>query len=227
MSQAAVITRLALHELWISYRLLVLLAAHVAAGALVALLPVPVRPTFERLAAGIAVATLVGGAIAAGSMSAERALGRAGWLVTRAVSRGTIILGWFVALAAVSLAGLLASAALGWLAVAQAVPRPDPAAFAAIVVGAAAGSLALLAIGLLLGVVLPVRAAAVGATAAGVLIGAAAWTAAPAAMPLAFLSSLPELERPIATGMQGAGVGLLVAGVALVLARLALRRANL
>ena len=227
MSQAAVVTRLALFELWISFRLLILLAAYVAAGAIVALLPVPLRPTLERLAAGIALATLVGGVIAAGSMSAERTLGRAGWLVTRAVSRGTIILGWFAALAAVSLAGLVAAAVLGWLAVAQAVPRPDPAAFAAMLAGAAAGSLAFLAIGLLLGVMLPVGRAALGAAAAGVVIGMVGWATAPAAMPLATLSRLPELERPIATGMQGAGIGLVLAGAALVLARLALRRVDL
>ena len=227
MSQAAVVTRLALFELWISYRLLIVLAAYVTAGAIVALLPVPLHPTLEQLAAGIAVATLIGGVIAAGSISAERGLGRAGWLVTRAVPRGTIILGWFVALAAVSLAGLLAAAVLGWLAVAQAVPRPDPAAFAAILAGAAAGSLAFLAIGLLIGVTLPVRQAALGAATAGVAIGATAWAVAPAAMPLATLSRLPELERPISTGLQGAGIGLVLAGAALVLARLALRRADL
>lgn len=227
MSQAAVITRLALHELWISFRLLVLLAAYVAAGVLVGLLPVPVRPTLERLAAVLAVATLAGGVIAASSMSAERALGRAGWLVTRAVSRGTIILGWFVALAAVSLAGMACAAVLGWLAVAQAVPRPDPAAFAAVLAAAAADSLAILAMGILLGVVLPVRRATLVAAVAGAAIGAAAWTAAPAALPLAALASLPELERPIATGLQGAGIGLLLAGGALVLARLALRRVDL
>ena len=227
MSQAAVITRLALLEMWISFRFLILLAPYVAAGAIVALLPAPVGPTLERLAIGIALATVVGGVVAAGSMSAERGLGRAGWLVTRAVSRGTIILGWFAALAAVSLAGMLAASVLGWLAVAQAVPRPDPAAFTIALAGAAADSLAFLAIGVLLGVMLQVREATLAAAAAGLAIGVVGWAVAPAAISLAALSSLPEVERPISTGLQGAGIGLLLAGVALVLARLALRRADL
>lgn len=227
MSQAGVVTRLALRELWISFRLLILLAAYVAAGAVVALFPAPVRPTLERLAVGIALATAFGAAVAAGSMSEERSLGRAGWLVTRAVSRGTIVVGWYAALAAVSLAGLLASGALGWLAVANAIPRLDPLAFGVIIGGVATSSLAALAVGLLIGTLVSHRSAVIGAIGVCAVLGAAAWLAAPAAMPLAGLAALAQLERPMATGMQGAGIGLVLAGAALVLARLSIGRVDL
>ena len=54
MSQTGVVTRLALRELWISFRLLALLAVYVGAGAFVALLPAPMATVLVRLAIGVA-----------------------------------------------------------------------------------------------------------------------------------------------------------------------------
>lgn len=227
MSQTGVVTWLAVRELWISFRLLALLAAYVGVGALVALLPAPASTAMTRLSVGLAAAVIVGAAIAAGALGTERVLGRAGWLVTRSISRGTLLVGWFVAVGGVSLIGLLAAAALGWLA-ASPLSQPQVAPFAAVVGGVAAMSLAMIAIGLLLGTLLPPVPAAVAAVVVGLLVAGASYTVLPdAAAPLAALAELPSLDRPVAAGVQGAGIGLAATAVALVLARVALGRADL
>ncbi len=228
MSQTGVVTWLAVRELWISFRLLALLAAYVGVGALVALLPAPASTAMTRLSVGLAAAVIVGAAIAAGALGTERVLGRAGWLVTRSISRGTLLVGWFVAVGGVSLIGLLAAAALGWLAASPSLSQLQVAPFAAVVGGVAAMSLAMIAIGLLLGTLLPPVPAAIAAVVVGLLVAAASYTVLPdAAAPLAALAELPSLDRPFAAGVQGAGIGLATTAVALVLARVALGRADL
>ena len=228
MSQTGVVSWLAVRELWISFRLLVLLAAYVGVGAMVALLPAPGSPALTRLSVGLAVAIVVGAAIAAGALASERVLGRAGWLVTRSISRGTVVVGWFAAVAGVSLVGLVAAAALGWLAASPSVVQLEPAPFAAIVGGVAAQGMALIAIGLLLGTLLRPVPAAGAALVAGLLVAAASYFVLPDALsPLAALAALPTLDRPLAAGVQGAGIGLATTAVALVLARVALGRVDL
>jgi hypothetical protein len=228
VSQAGVVTWLAVRELWISFRLLALLAAYVGVGALVALLPAPASTALPRLSVGLAAAMIVGAAIAAGALGTERVLGRTGWLVTRSISRGTVLVGWFAAVAGVSLLGLGAAAALGWLAASPTVTQLQAAAFAAVVGGVVAMSFATVAIGLLFGTLLPPVPASVAAAIAGLLLAAASYTVLPdAAAPLAALAELPSLDRPIAAGVQGAGIGLATTAVALVLARVALGRVDL
>ena len=221
------VTWLAVRELWISFRLLALLAAYIGVGALVALLPAQAPSTMTRLSVGLAAAVIVGAAIAAGALGTERVLGRAGWLVTRSISRGTLLVGWFVAVGGVSLIGLLAAATLGWLA-ASPLSQPQVGPFAAVVGGVGATSLAMIAIGLLLGTLLPPVPAAVAAVVVGLLMAGASYTLLPdAAAPLAALAELPSLDRPVAAGVQGAGIGLAATAVLLVLARVALGRADL
>jgi ABC-type transport system involved in multi-copper enzyme maturation permease subunit len=229
VSQAVVVTRLAVRELWISFRLLVLLAAHVCVGAIVALLPASAtETTLLRLAIGLGAALVVGCAIAADALSTERALGRAGWLVTRSISRATLLLGWFVALASVTLLGLGAGGILGWLAVAAPVPPVEPAAYAAVLAGVAAMALAALAIGLLLGTLLSRLVATVAAlVVAGALSGAALTVGQSSFVPLAALADLATLERPIGDGIRGTGIFLAVTGAAMVVARVALGRVDL
>lgn len=228
MTQTGVVTWLAVRELWISFRLLALLAAYVGVGAVVALVPSLPSTAMTRLSVGLAAAVIVGAVIAAGALAGERVLGRAGWLVTRSISRGTVLVGWFVAMAGVSLIGLVAAAALGWLAASPSLVQLQPAPFAAIVGGVAAQGLALIAIGLLLGALLPPIPAAGAALAAGLLVAAASYFVLPHALsPLAALAELPSLDRPVAAGVQGAGIGLATTAVALVLARVALGRVDL
>ncbi len=129
MSQAATVTRLALREMWITFRLLFVLAAFIGAGAVVALLPAMPSVALERLALGFGIATAVTSAVAAWSVADERTSGRAGWLVARSVSRATYLRGWFVAFAAVALVGIGAGAILGWLAAASLFPSLDMPGF--------------------------------------------------------------------------------------------------
>jgi hypothetical protein len=227
VTRTGVVTGLAVRELWVSFRLLVLLAAYVGAGAVVALVPAPVTTVLQRLAIGLMVAGIAGMAIAAWSLGVERAQGRIGWLVTRSIPRQTVVIGWFVALATVSTAGLAAAAALGWVAVAPSPFRPDPSGYVAVVTGVAAWTWAAIAIGVLLGSLLRPAFALVAAVLVGLLAAEVGWIADTALIPLQAVARLLDLERPIATGLQGAGIGLAIAAAALVLARAALARADL
>ena len=232
MSQAGVVTRLAVRELWITFRLVVLLVAFVAVGAAVALVPAPLPLTMQRLAGGLGAATLLVAAAAAWSIAEERARGRAGWLVTRSVPRGTLLGGWFAATAAIALVGLSAAAVLGWLAASGVSFGLDPAGYAAVMLAVAASVMAAVALGLLTGTVLGPRAAVLASLLAGIAVAAVAWLL-PASDGLvpgsAFLSLAALREGPAAPGAawQATGVALLTAAMLLVLARLALSRADL
>lgn len=228
MSQTTIVTGLAVRELWISFRLLLLLAAYVGAGAAAALLPASLPATLVRLAIGVSMAMVAGAAVAAWSLSRDRLLGRAGWLATRSVPRGTILAGWFVALAAISGLGLIAVGLLGWLAVATPVSRLDPVAFAATCGAIGCSSLALLALGLLLGTLLRPPAAAMGAAVASALIIGVAWLALPGiATPVEALMQLAHLPVPISVAAQGSGASLAAAAVLVFVAHVALERVDL
>lgn len=232
MSQAGVVTRLAVRELWITFRLVLLLVSFVGVGAVVALLPAPLPLTMQRFAAGLGAATLLVGAAAAWSLAEERGQGRAGWLVTRSVSRGTLLGGWFVAVTAIALAGLAAAAVLGWLAASSVSLRLDPVAYAGLL-GAVAATVALaVALGLVSGALFGPRPAAVMTVVAGAGLAAAAWLlpADPGFVPgAAFvdLAALTEGPAALAVAWRTAGAALLATAVLLGLARIALSRSEL
>ena len=232
MSQAGVVTRLAVRELWITFRLMLLLVAFVGAGAAVALLPAALPVTMQRLAIGLGAATALVAVTAAWSLADERRQGRAGWLVARSVSRGTLLGGWFVAVSSVALAGLAAAAVLGWLAASGVSLRLDPAAFAVLMAATGATVVAAAALGLLAGAVfrpmLAVLVAALGCAAAL----AAAWFLPQAGglVPgAAFLELAALTEGPVlvADAWRSAGAALIAAGLLLVIGRIALSRAEL
>jgi hypothetical protein len=232
VSQATVVTRLAVRELWITFRLLALLAGFIGVGALVALLPAPLPTVMERLALGLGAASILAGALAAWSFSDERARGRAAWLVTRSVSRGTLLGGWFAALASLALAGTAVAGLLGWLTASAVSLRLDPGAFAAVFAGAAATVPVGIAVGLLIGTVLR-GPLAVGATVAIVTgLGALAWLAPGAGelvpgAALVDLAALREGATAQVTGLRAAGAALVTTALLLGLARLVLERAEL
>lgn len=232
MSQATVVTRLAVRELWITFRLLALLAGFIGVGALVALLPAPLPGVLERLALGLGAASILSGAVAAWSFAEERARGRAAWLVTRSVSRGTLLAGWFAALAGLALAGTAVAGLLGWLTASAVSLRLDAATFAASVVGVAATVLAAIALGLLLGTVLRGRVA-IGATVViGVGLGALAWLVPGAGdlVPGAALTDLAAVREGATAplpALRAGGAALVATAVLLVGARLLLERAEL
>jgi hypothetical protein len=228
VSETTTVARLAVRELWISFRLLALLAAYVAAGAVVALLPAPISVSLERLSLGLGAAIIIGSAIAAGALSTERVLGRAGWLVTRSISRSTLVVGWFIALGGASFIGLAAAGTLGWLAISGPLSPIAPAGFAAVLIGAAAMGLAGIAIGLALGAVLRPLLATLGALALGAgTVAAFHVLVSGFALPVTVLSDLAVVDRPVADGVRGAGACLLATAVALGLARLGLGRMDL
>lgn len=232
MTQAIVMARLALRELWISFRLFGVLAGFVAVAALVALLPAALPATLERLALGLGAATCLTAGVAAWSMAEERQTGRAGWLVTRSLPRGTLLVGWFVAIAGTGLASLAAAGILGWLAASNVAVRLAPAGYLSALAGVGAALMAAIALGLLAGTVLRVVPAALIAV---VLLGAAiavAWSMAndPSIIPggaYAVLASLEEPGTAIGSGLRAAGIGLAVTAAALVAGRLLLERAEL
>lgn len=228
MTRLALVTRLALRELWMSFRLIVLLGAYLGAGAVVALLPAATATVLERLALTLAAASVVGCVTAAWSLSTERALGRVGWLAARSIERGTILAGWFIAISVLTAGGLLVASLLGWAAAGGPAGRVDAAAFAWSMAAIGCGALVLIAVGLMVGAILEPRPA----TLASALVAAGgtgvAWTAVPAiAIGVEVLALLPRLERPVAVALQAAGGSLTVAVVVIVFADLVLGRVDL
>lgn len=232
MTQTGVVARLALRELWISFRLLLVLVAFTGAGAAVALLPAPLPTTMGRLALGLGMATLVASAVAAWSMADERRTGRAGWLISRSVPRRTFLTGWFAALAGVAGLAVTGAAALGWLAAVSVSVRLEPIGYAGLAVGIGATTMAAIALGLLAGALLPGRGAATLAMLACLLAGAAAWllpidaTLVPGGA-YAALAALLEPGSSLAPGLRAAGVGLGATAILLVAARAAVEGAEL
>ena len=232
MSQVGAIGWLAVRELWISFRLLVLLVAFIGVGAAVALLPAPLPVTLGRLAVGMAVASLVGAAVAAWSIAEERVRGRAAWLVTRSVPRSSILGGWWSALGITALLGTAAAAVLGWLAASAVALRFPTDAFAAIGVAVAASALVAMTVGIVAGLLLPPRAAAAVAVFTCAAIGLVAWVV-PGAAPwvpgsaLVSLATLGESARPLALAWREAGAALVAAAILLVAARGLIERIDL
>ena len=232
MSQTGTVAWLALRELWMTFRLLVVLVVHVGAGAVVGLLPAPASVALERLAVGLALAAVVTAAIAAWSMADERLHGRAGWLVTRSVARGTYLAGWFAAFALVAAVGAAAAGVLGWLAIGGSTSGTDPTAFPAVIAAAAVTSAAAAALGLLWGSLLRPLAATFGALATCGAIGAAAWLGAASAAWLPggahlLLARMTGPESVLPDALRAAGIGLALSSVLLVAARAALERTDL
>jgi hypothetical protein len=232
VSQAGVITWLAVRELWITFRMVILLLALVAVGAIVALVPASLPMTMQRLAIGMGAASLVVAAVTAWSVAEERQQGRAGWLVTRSVPRGTLLGGWFVALSALGLAGTISAGILGWLAASGVSLSLDPTAYAVRFGAVAATVVAAVALGVLAGTLGRPRVAALLAVIVAAASGLVAWLVptAPEMIPGAAFVELAALVEGTTTDVvawQCAGVALVAAAVLLGLARLALERADL
>jgi hypothetical protein len=232
VSQAGTVAWLALRELWMSFRLLMVLVVNVGAGALVGLLPAAPATTLARLAIGLGLATAVTSAVAAWSLADERLAGRAGWLVTRSVPRGTYLAGWFAALALVAAVGVAAAGILGWLAIGGATLDGDAAGFAATVAAVAATTAAAVSLGLLSGSLLRAPGAILAAVVACAVLAAVAWLASSPAPWLPggahlMLARLAGPEAVLPDALRAAGIGLALTSALLVAARAALERADL
>jgi len=229
--QPVLVARLAVRELWMTFRLLVLLVAFVGTSAVVILFPAAPAITLARLALGLGVATVLASGVAAWSLAEERTAGRAGWMVSRSVSRGTYLVGWFVALSFITVGGILGAGILGWLALFSLPLRLDGAAFVTSMAAIGATAAAAIACGLAAGAVLRGAFAFGLAVAVCAGLGVAAWQLAgpvPAVPGAAYLL-LGDLGSAsvLPSAMRAAGVGLVLAAVLLSVARVAIERADL
>ncbi|HLY36171.1 MAG TPA: hypothetical protein VKU35_05630 [Candidatus Limnocylindria bacterium] len=227
-------TGLAMRELWISFRLLALLAVAMAGGILTTVRPNAASDP-QALAWGIAAAAVFLSAMAAATLAAERRDGGVAWLALRSVPRSSVLVGWFNALAIPVLIGFAASAVLAWLAFASGslTPTPvDPASFAVLAASAATVGMEALALGLLVGVLarpLPAAVLAVSLSTAGAAAGLLV-PVGPGYLPTAGLGLLAQagnLERPLSAGLQALGLGLALTGMLMAAAAAAFARADL
>jgi hypothetical protein len=232
VTQARTVAWLAARELWMTFRLLLVLIVSVGAGAVVGLLPAPVPQTMARLAAGLALAITVAAAVAAWSLAEERVSGRAGWLITRSVARATYLSGWYGALVLGPLAGLAAGATLGWLAIPRGSVSVLADEYVAAIVAVATTLLAAVALGLLAGAVLRPRGAMIVAVAA-CAVAAGVAVMLPSAAPwlpggqLVLLAGTAGPDSVMGDALRAAGFGLALSAALFVACRLALERADL
>jgi hypothetical protein len=222
---------LAVRELWISYRLMLVVGGFVASGAVVALLPAAPSAMTARLAVGFAVATGIAGIVSAWSLSAERRQRRAAWLVGRGVPRASIVMSWFAAVSLAALLGLVPSGALAWQVIVPAAPS-EGIAYAATIAAIGGGVLVAVAAGQLAGAILPPAVAALGTLLAWGAATTGSWLNPDVAayLPgagLVLLAELPDAARPIAQALVGAGVALGATAALLVLASAAFERVDL
>ena len=232
MSQATTVARLATRELWMTFRLLLVLIVSVGAGAVVGLLPARLPETMGRLAAGLGLAIAVAAAVAAWSLAEERVSGRAGWLVTRSVARSTFLAGWYFALVLVPAIGLAAGALLGWLAIPGGAVTVAPLEYLSVILAVATTLGAAVALGLLAGALLRPRAAMIvtlvicAAAAAGAIVAQepAAWLPGGS---LLLLARVAGSDPVMADALRAAGIGLALTAVVLVACRIALERTDL
>ena len=241
MRRIPLLTGMALRDLWISFRLLAMISLLVVATAPALLIPrtataalagAPPGP-LTWYAAAIAVALAVGGALGAWSLSAMRRHGTAAWLAVRAVPRGSILLGWFVAVGLVVVTGAGLSALLAWLVLGgEAGVLATAGGYAATALAVAAAGLLAVALGLALGSALrpaPAALLALGCCGAIGLAAAAGWLGM-GPEPFGGVAQLAHIElarRPTALGLVSTGLALAVTAALLAVASAALERADL
>jgi len=227
------LTRMAVRELWVSFRLLLLLALPIAVGLLALLFPPDSGITQPALALGLAAVATVAAGVAAAAWASERRRGTAGWLSLRAVPRASILIAWFAGLALPLLVGTAAGGLLVWLGTGVAPDPPlDALSYASLVGAAAVAGLQALAIGILFGsFVRPIAAAVLAVVASGALLAAGLLVSPePPLVPtgaLGLLAQATDLVRPLADGLQALGIGLTFTGLLLGAALLIFNRVDL
>jgi hypothetical protein len=165
-------------------------------------------------------------------MATERGTGRAGWLVTRSVSRGTYLVGWLVGIGLITAVGVIGSSLLGWLTTTGLSVRIDGAAYATAVLAVASTATAAVALGLAVGALLPPAPAAIlsavvcAVTGVVILLASGGSNAVPGAAYFLF-SRLAAPGSVLPDAIRAAGVGLLQTAVLYVIARAAMERAEL
>jgi hypothetical protein len=232
VSQGRLVTRLAIRELWMTFRLLLVIVAFVGTSAFLVLIPAAPSVVMERLAAGLGISTIVVAGVAGWSLADERTAGRAGWLVSRSVARGDVLAGWFWGLLAIALVGLAGAGLLGWLAISGGPLPFDGASFVISIVAVGATIAAAVATGLLAGTLMRTWLSALVAALLCLASGALSWTLLsdrPLVPGGAFrlLAEIPTGRSLLSDAIQAAGIALALTALILVVARLAIERAEL
>jgi hypothetical protein len=239
MDRLPTVTRLALRELWITYRLVLIVGLPVLAGLLLQAVPLeatelgPVGGAGHWLAVGLAVAFSVIGAMAAATIAAERRRGTMGWLVVRAVPRSGVLIGWFAAFGLPLAGGLGVGATATWFGALERTPTiPDALPFTVASAAMLAVGLASIATGLLFGLLLrPLPAFALTLTVCAAFLGLSVMGPFPDGLPpVAVMAVLGDLERgttPVAQAVRGAGIALAASAALLLLASAVTERLDL
>lgn len=239
MNRLRTLTWMALHEMWISFRLIAVIGLPLLGG----LLAIAVPPDLAGVTAvggaafwyavGACVAIVATAALAAGTMAHERRRGTVAWMAVRAVPRAAILFSWFVAFGSLLAAGIVFGSIGAWLAaLSRAEVTPDAIPFA-LAVGATLGAaLAAVAAGLLIGTFLPTIPATLLAVAVGAVLLAAAIVTPPGGLPtptggIGLLAHLDGASRPIGDALRSAGAALAATAILLLLAAMALERSDL
>jgi hypothetical protein len=239
MKRLRILTAVALHEMWISFRLILVIGLPVLGGMMVIVLPPELAGATAVGGAGFwyavaACATIcIASGLAAGTLAHERRRGTVAWMAVRAVPRSAVMLSWFLAFGLLLTAGIALGSIGAWLAaIAHADSPPDFGPFAASIVATAAAALASVAAGLLLGAFLRTVPATVLAVvlSAAILAAAIAWPLGAVPLPtggIGLLAHLNAAARPIGDALQSAGTALAAAALLLVLAGAGLERSDL
>lgn len=227
------LTRMAVRQQWISFRLLLLLALPVSAGFVTVLVSSDPDRTQAVLALGVGVASALAAGIAAFGWADERWRGTSGWLSLRAVPRGSILIAWFLGFVFPISVGIAAASLLAWLAT-GATPAPplDVTSYITLIAAGVAAALQAVAIGMLCGSFLHRTPATVLAVlvSAGLLAAGFLLAGEPPLVPtagLGLIAQANDLVTPLADGLQVAGAGLAMTGVLLGAALLAFDRVDL
>ena len=239
MNRLRTLTSMAMHEMWISFRMILVVAVPVVGGIGAILLPEDFSGVTALGGAGFwfAVAACAAIGIASGvaalTMAHERRRGTVAWMAVRAVPRSVVLMSWFAALGILLVGGIALGSVGPWLAALErAETQPDLLPFAAAVASTATAGLACIAGGLLLGTFLRVLPATLIALALAVpiLVASIVLPTGGQVLPtggIALLAHLDSASRPLGQALQSGGAALAVAAVLLVLASAGLERANL
>ncbi len=225
------LVRLAVRELWISFRLLAVFGSLLLCGMAAALLPaISGWSPQAAYAIGLAAASIVGAAVAALALAGARGEGSFAWLAVRAVPRSEVLFAWLLALWLVVAAGLVVSTAVAWLIIAE-QPAGAGSAFLLGTLAAAAAMLLALSVGVLAGAILPAPLA----VSLAALVSASLAIAGLMAWPLPLLPSagfglllrLAEQPDSLRVALQATGFALVLSGMLIAAGNAVLGRADL
>lgn len=233
------LTGLALHELWISFRLIPVVGLPILAGMAVIALPAELGGASAIAGAGFWYAVGAGASIcvaaslAASTLAHELHRGTVAWMSVRAVPRSAVLAGWFIGYGLLLVAGIVVGSVGAWLAASSRAEAPiDPIPFMATVAAVACTALATLAAGLWVGTMLGRGTAAIlvllgsGTLLAAIILGPQAGVLLPATG-IGLLADLGTSARPVSDALRSAGTALGAAALLLVLAAVFLERADL